>query len=251
MLELRDVTAGYGEQMVLHGVSMKAQTGQITTIIGKNGCGKSTLLKTVAGLLSTSKGEIVVEKRQSGELSCRELAKTVAYLPQEKVTPSITAGRYVLHGRFPHLGRMQSYSREDRKIAMDAMAEMGIADLADMLLPMLSGGTRQKVYIAMALAKQASILLMDEPTTYLDIGYQLRFEHLVKELAKQGLTVVLILHDILYALKLSDHIVVMDDGKVVGEGTPADISADGLLQKLYGIEVGTIETESGLRYFYK
>ncbi len=251
MLELRNVTAGYGEHMVLHDVSLKAEQGSITTILGKNGCGKSTLLKTVTGLVPVSKGDIIAQDRQLLNLSRRDLAKTVAYLPQERSTPSITAGRYVLHGRFPHLGHMQSYSYRDDQIAMDAMAQMGICELADTPLPMLSGGMRQKVYIAMALAKQASVLLMDEPTAYLDIGQQMRFAHLVKEIAEQGSTVVLVLHDILYALKLSDCIFVMDDGSVIGSGTPDELLRANVLQELYGIEIGTVETEQGLRYYYK
>lgn len=237
--------------MVLHDISLQAERGSITTILGKNGCGKSTLLKTVAGMLPVSKGDIVVQDRALSNLSRRELVKTIAYLPQERSTPSITAGRYVLHGRFPHLGHMQSYSRRDTQIAMDAMAQMDICDFWDTPLAALSGGMRQKVYIAMALAKQASILLMDEPTTYLDIGQQLRFAGLVSEMAEQGMTVVLVLHDILYALKVSDHIWVMNDGKVMGGGTPAEILRADVLQRLYDIEIGTVETAQGLRYYYK
>ena len=211
MFELRSVTAGYGDHMVLHDVSLRAEQGRITTILGKNGSGKSTLLKAAVGLLPLADGEIVVNDRHITKLSGREAAKMVAYLPQEKTVPSITAGRYVLHGRFPHLGRMQSYSQEDSRIAMEAMEQMGISDLADAPLATLSGGMRQKVYIAMALAKQASVLLMDEPTTYLDIGQQLRLAQLIKRLAERGITVVLVLHDLLYALKISDDIYIMDD----------------------------------------
>lgn len=249
MVNIKQVSAGYGKGCVLKNISLDVQPGKITTVLGRNGCGKSTLLKTVIGLLPIQTGKITIDgcnMRKTGEL-----AKQIAYLPQSKNVPDITAGRLVLHGRFPYLSYPRIYTENDRKIAEQAMEKMGILDLRDVPLAELSGGMRQKVYLAMALAKQAPIVLMDEPTTYLDIGQQKLFGELVRELASDGKTVVLVLHDILLALKLSDSICVMEDGAVKVMGTPDEILASGILENLYGIEIGIVDTPDGMRYYYK
>ena len=180
-----------------------------------------------------------------------DLAKWIAYLPQSKNVPDITAGRFVLHGRFPYLSYPRKYTEKDRKIAENAMTQLGILGLWDVPLRELSGGMRQKVYLAMALAKQAPIVLMDEPTTYLDIGQQNLFAKTAQDLAAEGKTVVLVLHDILLALKLSDRICVMEEGTIKFAGTPNEVLASGVLTELYGVEIGVIETPAGIRYYYQ
>lgn len=249
MLEIKNLYAGYADKMVLKGISMQARAGEITTVLGKNGCGKSTLMKALIGLVPVKDGEISVGA--STGLSVCQLAKKMAYLPQSKNIPDITAGRFVLHGRFPFLSYPRRYTEKDRMIAEAAMEQMGISELWDVSMAELSGGTRQKVYIAMALAKQAPIVLMDEPTTYLDIGQQRRFAEIVRILAEQGKTVLLVLHDILLALKLSDNICIMEDGVIRQRGTSGEILESGILRSLYDLEIGVVETQNGPRYYYK
>lgn len=251
MLEVKNVYAGYSEKAVLQGLSMEAKPGTVTTVLGRNGCGKSTLLKTLVGLLPLRGGEIVIDGCAISDLGTNALAKKIAYLPQSKNVPEITAGRLVLHGRFPYLSYPRRYSQNDRKIAEEAMERMGLLPLWDVPLGELSGGTRQRVYIAMALAKQAPIILMDEPTAYLDIGQQRLFSDMLAELTACGKTVVLVLHDLLLALKHSDVLCVMENGVICCSGTAEEILQDGVLNRLYGIEIGTVKTSGGLQYYYK
>ena len=249
MVKIEQLIAGYTDVPILNGVSMEAHAGEITTVIGCNGCGKSTLLKALIGALPAHSGKIQIDGCVS--MGQKELAKQIAYLPQSKNVPDITAGRYVLHGRFPYLSYPRVYTKEDVRIAKEVMEQLGISNLWDTLLAELSGGMRQKVYLAMALAKQAPVIIMDEPTTYLDISQQRLFAETVQALAKAGKTVILVLHDILLALKISDAICVMEDGRIKQTGAPAEILSSGILEKLYGIEIAAIETAEGARYYYK
>ena len=250
MVEMKNVSAGYGKEEILHNICFTADEGKITTIIGRNGCGKSTLLKAVSGILPISDGEIWINASPVAKLTATERAKQTAYLAQGKNTPDITAGRMVLHGRFPYLSYPRRYKKSDFEIADAAMEKMGIADLADRPLTELSGGTRQKVYIAMALAQCSPVIVMDEPTSYLDIGQQMKFAGIIKELAGSGKTIILVLHDLLMALKISDRICVMDNGRALMQGTPGEILESGVIRKLYGVEVRSVETGEGEQYCY-
>ena len=251
MLEMKQVFSGYGKEMILRGVELQACAGQITTLLGKNGCGKSTVMKTAAGFLPTRQGKILIDGTDISALTNRQLARLTAYLPQSKNTPDITAGRFVLHGRFPYLSYPRRYTSKDHQIAKSVMEELEIAHLWDVPLGELSGGMRQKVYLAMVLAKESKVILMDEPTTYLDIGQQLRFAELANDLAARGKTVVLVLHDILLALKISHQLYVMEQGMVVAGGTPDEILQSGILSGIYQIQIGTTKTDQGIAYFYK
>ena len=248
MIELRQVSAGYGKTQVLRDVSFTAKPGEITTILGQNGCGKTTLLKAVTGALPLTGGEILLDGTSVASMKPGDLAKKAAYLSQGRNVPDITVGRLVLHGRFPYLRYPRRYSREDREIAGWAMENMGIAHLENRLLGELSGGMRQKAYIAMALAQQAPVILMDEPTTYLDIGQQRKFGELAADLAAGGKTVVLVLHDLLLALEISDQLAVLEEGKIVCRGTPAEILTSGILTEIYGVRIGCLE---GKTYYYE
>ena len=179
-----------------------------------------------------------------------ELARKIAYLPQGKNVPDISAGRLVLHGRFPYLSYPRKYKRQDFLIAEEAMEKLGISNFKDKQMAELSGGMRQKVYIAMALAQQAPAIGMDEPTTYLDIGQQLRFGEMVRKLSEEGKTVLLVLHDILLALKLSDRIAALQEGKIAVWGRPEEILEAGVVERLYGVRVGRLETDRGIQYYY-
>lgn len=250
MLDVRNVSAGYGKDNVLDAVSLRAHAGEITTVIGKNGCGKSTLLKTIAGIVRPLSGEVTVDGADMLHLSSVERARCIAYLAQGRGAPEITVGRMVLHGRFPHLGYPRRYTKADHAIAQEVMKTVGIDHLTHLPLRQLSGGMRQKVYIAMALAQQTPVVLMDEPTTYLDIAQQMNFGVMAQELAAQGKAVLLVLHDLLLALRISHRIVVMDGGRVLFSGTPRETMDSGILQQLYGVEVASLETEQGQRLYY-
>lgn len=251
MLEIKNICAGYGKETVLQGASLTCKDGCITTVLGVNGCGKSTLLKTILGIVPISDGDILIDGVSVKKLSPSKTAQKIAYLSQGKNIPDITVGRMVLHGRFPYLSYPRIYRETDIKIAEKAMAQMGISHLADKCLCELSGGMRQKVYIAMALCQQADIILMDEPTTYLDIGQQLKLTKTVKTLSENGKTVVLILHDILLALKISDKIAVMQNGKIQPAGTPEEILNSGIIKEIYGVDVKSIQTHAGVEYYYE
>lgn len=249
MLKICNMSAGYEKEAILHDINLEIPSGKITTIIGNNGCGKSTLLKSIVGFLPLLEGDIFINTTSVKTLSSGELAKQIAYLPQSKNIPDITVGRLVLHGRFPYLQYPRRYQKKDYALSQQAMDQMGIAHLAEKPLTELSGGMRQKTYIAMALAQEAPYIIMDEPTTYLDIAQQLKFAEIADQLSSQGKTLILVLHDILMALKLSDRIAVMKEGRIVRYGTPDEILESGIIEEIYGVQIQKIQTENGLQYY--
>lgn len=239
MVELKQVTAGYGEKNVLHDISIDFPPGTVTAIVGPNGCGKSTLLKAAAGLLSVTAGEITGEGPR---------ARHIAYLPQSRAVPEMTAGRLVLHGRFPWLSWPRRYRAEDEAAVRAAMERLGIAELADTPLPELSGGTRQKIYLAMALAQGADTLLLDEPTSYLDIGHQLKLMALCRELAGEGKALAVVLHDLPLALGYADRVAVLDGGQLLTLETPAAVFSSGILDRVFGVRLLQLPTPAGMQY---
>ena len=249
MIEGKGIRAGYGEKEVLHGVDFVFPAGQVTAIIGPNGCGKSTLLKTVAGLLSCKGGSLTAEEIDLTACSAGQRARTVSYLPQNRQAPELTVGTLVLHGRFSRLRYPRRYGEEDRQAAQKAMEWAGIAHLKEERLPRLSGGMQQKAYLAMALCQDAKVLLLDEPTTFLDISQQLRLMQTAKELALGGKAVVLVLHDLSLALQTADRLILMQEGKVLRQGTAEELLADGLLQRVFGVGVEKTGGERGYRFF--
>ncbi len=251
MIEMKNVYAGYGRKEILHGVNLTALKGKTTTVIGGNGSGKSTLLRVMLGFLPIWRGDVTIEGISIRKMKEAELAKKAAYLPQGKNIPDISAGRMVLHGRFPYLSYPRKYKERDYLIAEEAMKQMGIWELSEKQMGELSGGMRQKVYIAMALAQQAPAIVMDEPTTYLDIGQQLKFAEMIKGLAGSGKAIILVLHDILLALKVSDQIIAMQEGRMIACKTPEDMMASDIFEKLYGITVKSFQTECGRQYYYE
>ena len=249
MVEIRNLTAGYGGSPVLHDVSLSVPKGKVTVIVGPNGCGKSTLLKALAGILPAA-GSATLEGRELLQLSGRERARMVAYLPQNRAVPEITVKNLVLHGRFPYLSYPRRYRSEDYRAAEDAMTRMGVADLANRKLSALSGGQRQKVYIAMALAQDTPVLLMDEPNTFLDIAHQLRMMEQAKALAGEGKAVVLVLHDLAMALGCADSLAVLKDGRCLFQGDPEEVFQSGSLDVAFGVKMFRISTPEGWKYYY-
>ncbi len=250
MVEIKNLKAGYGKTEILSGISLTAEFGEITTVIGANGCGKSTLLKAIVGLIPALSGSIRVEGVLVDNMSSIERAKKISYLPQGKNIPDISAGRMVLHGRFPYLSYPRKYRKVDFAVVENVMEQMGILHLADKPLSALSGGMRQKVYIAAALAQETDVIIMDEPTTYLDIGRQLSLSKTVKGLSEKGKTIIMVLHDILLALKISDKIAVMENGIISVCGTPREIMESGITEKIYGVSIKSIDDGCGTQYYY-
>ena len=251
MIELKDLQAGYPGRPVLAGVNLLIRPGEVLALLGPNGCGKSTLLRAACGLLPGTGGEIWVDGAPIGALSPRELARRTAYLPQSRSVPAISARRMVLHGRFPYLSYPRRYRREDLAAVQQALARTGAEELADRLLPQLSGGQRQKVYLAMALAQGAPNLLMDEPTTYLDVRCQLETMVLARQLAAEGRAVVMAIHDLCLALPYVHRAALLHEGRILQAGTPDELFRSGALEQVMGAALGRTETEYGWRYYYR
>lgn len=251
MLEVSDLSAGYPGKDVLRDFSAVFPTGRLTVLAGPNGCGKSTLLKTLCAIVPARSGQIRLEDEDLLALPARELAQKVAYLAQSRQIPDITAFRLVLHGRFPYLSYPRRYRKEDLAAARGAMEQMGISHLADVPLQNLSGGQRQKVYIAMALAQNTPVILLDEPTTYLDVRHQLHLMDQARQLADSGKTVIMVLHDLSLALRCADHLILMDQGRAICQGSCEEVYASGLLGSVFGVQVSRVQTESGWHYYYQ
>ena len=249
MLEIKHLTAGYGGKNVLQNLSFTIPAGKVTAVVGPNGCGKSTLLKVLAGILP-GQGDLQLQGQNLNHLSSRQRAQKIAYLPQNRPVPEITAGRLVLHGRFPYLSYPRRYRREDNAAAEAAMARLGILDLKDRELTSLSGGQRQKVYLAMVLAQETAVVLLDEPNIYLDIAHQLQLMTLARLLAAEGKAVVLVLHDLAMALETADHLAVMENGTLLCQGDAETVFASGALQQAFGVAVNRLQTPDGWRYYY-
>ncbi len=228
MMELEHLTAGYGEKIILHDLSLAFPPGTVTAIVGPNGCGKSTLLKAAAGLIPPVSGAVRAPE---------PLARSVAYLPQSRRLPEMTAGQLVLHGRFPWLDYPRRYREKDRTIAKNAMARLGVAELWDTPLSQLSGGTRQKCCIAMTLTQDTPTILLDEPASFLDVAHQLRLMELCRELAAEGRAVALVLHDLPLALRYADRILLLEQGRITAEGTPHEVLASGALERAFGVRI--------------
>lgn len=250
MIELRHLSAGYGSRAVLQNVSLTLAPGKVMALLGPNGCGKSTLLKTIPGLLPKLGGEILADGVPTNQMTPRQLARQVTYLAQSRNTPNITARRMVLHGRFPYLSYPRRYGAEDYAAVEKALRQADAASLAERTMEELSGGQRQKVYLAMALAQDTPVLLMDEPTTFLDVGHQLAVMETARHLAGEGKSVLMVLHDLCMALRWADELAVLDGGALAGLDTPEEIFHSGLLDRVFGVSVRRVETPGGWQYYY-
>ena len=249
-MELRQLRAGYGEHMVLDGIDLALRPGEVLALLGPNGRGKSTLIRAALGLLPLAGGQVLIDGADAAALSPRQRAQKAAYLPQTRPVPNITALRMVLHGRFPHLTYPRRFRQEDYAAAMAALEQADAACLARRPMPELSGGQRQRVYLAMALAQDAPTLFLDEPTAFLDVSHQLEVGRLAGQLARQGKAVVLVLHDLPLALSTADRLAVLKGGRLLAVDGPEALCADGILNSVFGIELGRVMTDRGWRYYY-
>lgn len=242
LLTVNDLHCGYGRKEIVHGVSFGISRGDFVCIIGANGCGKTTLLKNILGLMRPSSGEVVMEGRDVLSLTDRERARMFAYIPQAHTPPfPFSVGDVVLMGRTPYVGRMSRTTHEDRLIAWKAMCLLGIEHLAQQAYTKLSGGQQQLILIARALTQQPDLIIMDEPTASLDFGNQQIVLSRMRDLAKTGVSVLMVTHDPHHAFYCADHVIVMKDGLVDVEGAPADVMTRAQLEDIYHTSVNVIE----------
>jgi iron complex transport system ATP-binding protein len=237
-MEINDVVVSHdGTKRHLNGVTTAIQKGKITTIIGPNGCGKSTLLSVMARNNRPLKGNVQLEHRDLVEYKPKEFARKFAIVYQQNDIPSdLTVEKLVMYGRMPHTFMFKKKLQEDEDAVTWALSCTNLLEKRENDLSALSGGERQRVWIAMALAQKSEILCLDEPTTYLDIYYQLELLELVKQLNEtHGLTIVMVLHDINQAIRYSNHIILMKTGTIIAEGTPREVITKEVIKEVYGV----------------
>jgi len=236
-IEINDLQASYEDNIIIDSLDLKIPKNKVTMIIGSNGCGKSTLLKCISRLLIPDKGQISINGSEIKKRASKELAKTMAVLPQSPSAPGgLLVRELVSYGRFPYQKPMGGLKKDDIEIINRSMEVTGIIEYADRPLDSLSGGQRQRAWIAMVLAQETEILILDEPTTYLDISHQLEILTLLKELnEKFNRTVVMVLHELNNAAKFADHLIGLKSGNVVFEGSPKAVVNCENLRILYGV----------------
>lgn len=237
-LQAEAVRLGYGERTVVDGFDLEVEPGLITVVVGANACGKSTVLKAMARLLQPADGRVLLDGKDLHRSPTREVARTLGLLPQTAVAPEgILVADLVARGRSPHQAWFARASREDEEAVAEAMDLTGVADLADRAVDELSGGQRQRVWIAMALAQRTDVLLLDEPTTYLDISHQLEVLDLLTDLNRaRGTTIVMVLHDLNLAARYADRLVAMRAGRLHAYGSPADVLDASLVRDVFGLD---------------
>ena len=238
-MEVRGLSFAYGKNKVLKDVSLKIEEGKVTTIMGANGCGKSTLFSLMTKNLYARKGKIFLRGKNIQNLNLKEFARQVSIVQQYNTSSDdITVERLVAFGRTPHRKPMQGKSEEDERLVEWAMEVTGILEYRDREVSRLSGGQRQRVWIAMALAQNTKILFLDEPTTYLDIRYQIEILELVRKLNKEfGITIIMVLHDINQAIYFSHEVIGLKDGIVEFQGSPEDVIDRQSIKELYGLSL--------------
>jgi len=235
-LEAREVQVGYGATPVIDEVDLVVPDQTMTVIVGPNACGKSTLLRTLGRMLQPSAGTVLLDDRPTVGWSAKEFARVLGVLPQSPRAPDgMSVADLVARGRYPHQGLFRQWSTADESAVQAAMRAADVATLADRSVDELSGGQRQRVWLAMVLAQETPLLLLDEPTTYLDISHQLEVLDLARRLVHDGRTVVAVLHDLHLAFRYADHLVVMSQGRVVATGRPADVVTAELVRDVYDL----------------
>lgn len=242
-LTAQNVTLGYDQRVIAENLSVEIPDHSFTVIVGPNACGKSTLLRALARMLRPTAGQVLLDGRAITSTPAKQVARTLGLLPQSSVAPDgITVADLVARGRYPHQGLLRQWSARDERIVLESMASTGVAELADRAVDELSGGQRQRVWIAMALAQQTPLLLLDEPTTYLDIQHQLEVLDLCAQLhEEQGRTLVAVLHDLNQAARYATHLIALRGGVVVAEGPPAQVVTARLVEEVFGVACRVID----------
>lgn len=237
------LSLGYRDRTIVESLDLELLAGGVTVIVGANGCGKSTLLKGLGRLLAPAGGSVTLDGRALTEVPARELARAIGVLPQQPIAPDgITVGDLIGRGRYPHQGLFRRWSAQDDAAVQEALRLTGTTELAERAVGELSGGQRQRVWIALALAQETPLLLLDEPTTFLDIAHQVELMELLCRLNREGgRTLVAVLHDLNQACRYADHIIALRAGRILAEGPPAEIVTPALIEALYGLKCAVIE----------
>lgn len=236
-LQTQQLQLGYDRLPIIHGLDLNIPAQKITALIGPNGCGKSTLLKGLARLLKPKAGTVYLDGTSIVRIPTKEIAKQMAILPQGPVAPEgLTVKELVAQGRYPHQSWFQQWSKQDEGITQQALLTTNLIELADRPLESLSGGQRQRAWIAMALAQDTQILLLDEPTTFLDMAHQMEILDLLYELNQaEGRTIVMVLHDLNQACRYADHLVAIWKGRVYAQGKPAQVMTQTMVEDVFGL----------------
>lgn len=242
-LEAQSVMLGYGAQTVTcRDLTLAIRPGSFTVIVGPNACGKSTLLRALARLLVPSQGQVVLDGQDINRLKTRDVARRLGLLPQASSAPEgISVAELVARGRYPHQSFLRQWSAADEDAVRSAIAATDIADLSEQPVDTLSGGQRQRAWVAMALAQETPILLLDEPTTFLDIAHQIDLMDLLERLNREGRTIVAVLHDLNQAARYASHLVAMKDGSIIMEGHPRDVVTQGMVKAIFDITCVVID----------
>ncbi|MFF3022259.1 ABC transporter ATP-binding protein [Gottfriedia sp. NPDC057948] len=232
-----NITIKYDNRVISRNLSVEIPDGSFTVIVGPNGCGKSTLLRTLSNLLKPSEGQILLDGKAITSYKSKEVARKLGLLPQSSTAPDgITVANLIAHGRYPYQSLIRQWTDEDEAAVMSAMELTNTSDLSHRYVDELSGGQRQRVWVAMVLAQRTPMLLLDEPTTYLDIAHQIELLELFKDLNQQGNTLVAVLHDLNHAARYADNIIAMKDGQVIAQGDPREIITAKLVEEVFGLK---------------
>ena len=242
-LSAENVTLAYDQRVIAEQLSVEIPDNSFTVIVGPNACGKSTLLRALSRMLKPSEGRVLLDGQTIQSMPAKKVARTLGLLPQSSIAPDgITVGDLVGRGRYPHQGLLRQWSTEDERVVQESMARTGVAELAERYVDELSGGQRQRVWIAMALAQQTPLLLLDEPTTFLDIQHQIDVLDLCTDLhEEQGRTLVAVLHDLNHAARYATHLIALRAGKVIAQGAPKDIVTADLVEEVFGLRCQIID----------
>lgn len=241
VLEATGLTAGYDGTAIVHDVDLAVQAGTITTLIGRNGCGKSTLLRTLGRLHPAMAGSLALHGRPFAAYGAKPFARTVASLPQALAAPpGLSVRDLVMRGRNPHQRFTAPWTAADSAVVDRVLAEIGLEGVASRPVQELSGGQRQRAWLGLVLAQEAEVLLLDEPTTFLDLSHQLDVLELVERVGRAGRTVVMVLHDLGLAARCSDRLIAVHDGRLAADGAPADVLTEPLLAEVFGLDARII-----------
>jgi len=241
-LQAVDLGLGYGDVRIVEGLNVDVPIGQVTVIVGANGCGKSTLLRGLARLLHPTTGAVLLDGRSVHAMPSKEVAKVMGLLPQSPIAPEgITVADLVGRGRYPHQGWFRQWSDDDDRAVAEALAATDTLGLADRPIEEMSGGQRQRVWIAMALAQETDLLLLDEPTTFLDLAHQVEVLDLLTDLnRRRGTTVVIVMHDLNLACRYADHLIAMKNGSIVRQGAPAEVITPSVMREVFSMKATII-----------
>lgn len=237
ILRAENLSLSYDTTPIVQSLDLETPSGRITALIGPNGCGKSTLLRGLARLLKPKVGSVLLKGHAIQTIPTKQLAKELGILPQSPAAPEgITVRELVAQGRYPHQDWFQQWSHADEDALQKALTLTSLTSLADRTIDTLSGGQRQRAWIAMALAQDTDVLLLDEPTTYLDLAHQLEILELLVKLNQEGKTIIMVLHDLNHAAHFADHLIVLADGQLIAQGTSHEVITEKIVRDVFGVE---------------